>query len=181
MIDGRTRILEYSELPAAVAEVRNADGSLRLWAGNTGIHLFDGGFLRRAANDPDALPYHRAHKVTPHLDDSGRLVTPTVPNSVKFERFIFDLLPHAAVATVIEAAKEDAFAPVKNASGQAADTPETAQAAMSALYRRWLRAAGVETSAEYPIEINPFYALDPEELAAKLPASFRISGPTYLA
>jgi UDP-N-acetylglucosamine/UDP-N-acetylgalactosamine diphosphorylase len=180
-IDGRTRILEYSELPFPVAAARNADGSLRLWAGNTGIHLFDAAFLRRAAADPNALPYHRALKATPCLDEAGRLLTPAAPNSVKFERFIFDLLPQATVATVIEAAQEDVFSPVKNASGQATDTPETAQAAMSALYRRWLHAFGVDASPEHAIEINPLFALDPEELAAKLPAGLTITGPTYLA
>ncbi len=46
-IDSRAHIIEYSDLSAEVAEQRNADGSLRLWAGNTAIHVFDVDFLLR--------------------------------------------------------------------------------------------------------------------------------------
>jgi UDP-N-acetylglucosamine/UDP-N-acetylgalactosamine diphosphorylase len=72
------------------------------------------------------------------------------------------------------------FAPVKNASGQGADTPETAQAAILALHSRWLRKAGIEPGG-HPVEINPLFALDAEELAAKLPRGLIIDGPTYFA
>ncbi|RIK72242.1 MAG: UDP-N-acetylglucosamine pyrophosphorylase, partial [Planctomycetota bacterium] len=58
--------------------------------------------------------------------------------------------------------------------------PETAQAAMSALYRRWLQAAGVNVADDAVVEINPRFALDAEELAAKLPPGWRMDGSVYL-
>lgn len=179
-IDGKVQILEYSELPPEIGQQRNADGGLRLWAGNTAIHVFDARFLRRAAADPEILPYHRAEKETPCLDAQGRLTTPSRPNAIKFERFIFDLLPHARSALVVEGVKEEIFAPVKNASGAAFDTPETAQAAMIALHRHWLEAVGVTVAPDVAVEINPRFALNAEELAAKIRPGLTINQSTYL-
>jgi UDP-N-acetylglucosamine/UDP-N-acetylgalactosamine diphosphorylase len=179
-IDGKVQILEYSELPADQASRRNPDGSLRLWAGNTAIHVFTLEFLRRVADTPELLPFHRARKTSPCLDDAGRPVTPAAPNSVKFERFIFDLLPAAERAIVVEGAKEEIFAPVKDAAGRGADTPEAAQAAMCALYRRWLRKCGAQVADDAIVEIHPHFALDAEKLAARLPRGAEIVSPAYL-
>ena len=55
---------------------------------------------------------------------AGRRVEPTQPNALKFERFIFDLLPHAANAIVVEYPEREVFAPLKNAPGAERDTPE---------------------------------------------------------
>ena len=52
----------------------------------------------------------------------------------KFERFIFDLLPAAERAFVMEVDAQRAFAPVKNAPGEARDTPESVQAQMIDLH-----------------------------------------------
>ena len=48
-VDGRSRIIEYSDFPLDVAEQRERDGALRFWAGSIAIHVFDAAFLRRAA------------------------------------------------------------------------------------------------------------------------------------
>jgi UDP-N-acetylglucosamine/UDP-N-acetylgalactosamine diphosphorylase len=158
LLDGRVQIVEYSEIPPEIAARRNPDGSLRLWAGNTGIHVFDIRFLRRAAADPDVLPYHRAEKKTPCLNSQGEFVEPDSPNSIKFERFIFDLLPQARTATVVEARKEEVFAPVKNGSGET-DTLHSAQDAIASLHRKWLIAAGALVTGDPPVEINPLFVL----------------------
>ena len=100
------------------------------------------------------------------------------PNAIKFERFIFDLMPHARNAIVVEVDPELAFGPVKNASARS-DTPEIARAMLSALHRGWLREAGVDVGDNVPVEVSPLYALDAEELKAKVRASTRIEKPTY--
>jgi UDP-N-acetylglucosamine/UDP-N-acetylgalactosamine diphosphorylase len=145
MVDGKVRIIEYSDLPDEAAQ-RRSDGELQLWAGNIGVHVMDTAFLARAASSADALPYHRAHKVAPLVNDRGEQVKPDRPNAIKFERFIFDLLPWAENAFVVEAIADEAFAPVKNADGAAHDTPELAKAAICRLHRRWLQAAGIEVA-----------------------------------
>lgn len=178
-VDSVLRILEYSELPLEAASRRNPDGSLHLWAGNTAIHVMATEFLRRVAASPTLLPYHRARKATPYLDSHGNLITPTAPNAIKFERFIFDLLPAAQRAIVVEAPRRHVFAPVKDAPGQGENTPESAQRAMIDLHRRWLREAGAWVAEDVPVEIHPRYALDAEELAARLPRETAVHTPTY--
>ena len=178
-VDGRMRIIEYSDLPDESARRTNADGSLALWAGNTAVHVFDVAFLQRMAERDDVLPFHRAIKKTPHVDDSGRAVDPDEPNALKFERFIFDLMPHALGALAIEVDRAEAFAPVKNASGAAADTPETAQALMIARHRRWLERAGARVEPGVAVEISPFFALDSDELTSKVAPGLVVREPTF--
>ena len=176
-VDGRVRIIEYSDLPSEAAHRKNADGSLTLWAGNTAIHIIDLAFLDRVANCGGGLPFHIALKKTPYLDASDRLIQPDAPNALKFERFIFDLLPEANRALVIESDKRTSFAPLKNMSGESADTPEHVAGAMSEMYRRWLAAAGAEVEDGVVVEISPLFALDAEELAAKIPPGLRVAAP----
>jgi UDP-N-acetylglucosamine/UDP-N-acetylgalactosamine diphosphorylase len=178
-IDGQVRIIEYIHLPKESAERRNADGSLRLWAGNLAVHVFDAAFLDRMSQRADALPFHRAKKPTPFVNADGQLVEPKESNAIKFERFIFDLLPFARNAIVVEADKSQAFAPVKNADREKVDTPATAQAAMIQLHQQWLRCAGAVVADEVPVEISDLFALDAEELAQKIKPGLRVTEPTY--
>ena len=168
MIDGRLQVIEYSDFPDDVAEQRDADGSLVFWAGSIAVHMFSVAFLERALALKDALPFHVAHKKVPYIDDAGRLVEPKQPNALKFERFIFDLLPHAKNPLVVEYAEEEVFAPLKNAPGAERDTPEYVQRFMIAQHRRWLEAAGTHVADGVPVEISPLWALDAEGVAPRL-------------
>jgi UDP-N-acetylglucosamine/UDP-N-acetylgalactosamine diphosphorylase len=167
MVDGRMTIIEYSDLPDDVARKQNADGSLYLWAGNTAIHVFDVGFLRRMSQTANALPFHRAKKKMPFIDEQGVLVEPEAPNALKFERFIFDLLPSAQRPLVMEVDARQTFAPVKNAPGEARDTPESVQAQMIALHTEWLAQAGMHVQPGVPVEISPLFALDAADLLSR--------------
>jgi UDP-N-acetylglucosamine/UDP-N-acetylgalactosamine diphosphorylase len=178
-IDGKVQIIEYSDLPREAAERRADDGALELWAGNTAIHVFEAEFLARAARDPERLPFHVAKKAVPHLDAEGNRVEPQEPNALKFERFIFDLVPSAERAIVVEADPRRAFAPLKNAPGAERDTPEAAREQLVAMWRAWLAAAGVEVAEGAAVEISPLFALDAEELANKVEAGRKVSEPTY--
>ncbi len=179
-IDGQTQIIEYSDLPADAAHRQTPDGSLHMWAGNLAVHVFDVDFLAREAVNANSLPIHRAFKKVPHIDAAGQPVEPTDPNAIKFERFIFDLLPRAHNALVVEVAPANAFAPVKNATGESSDTPESAQAAMIYYDTALLEeAAGVVCAAGVAVEVNPLWALDAAEAATKLSPGRRISEPTY--
>jgi UDP-N-acetylglucosamine/UDP-N-acetylgalactosamine diphosphorylase len=181
-IDGQVRIIEYSDLPDEFAKATNADGSLKLWAGNIAVHVFDRQFLARMADVPDSLPYHVARKTVAAIDESGEVATPrdTEKNAIKFERFIFDLLPSARRSIVMEVDGAETFAPVKNADGEAKDTPSTVKSQMSALYRRWLVAAGWSVPERIPVEIRPTLALDAAEFAERSGEPRSISDPTFL-
>jgi UDP-N-acetylglucosamine/UDP-N-acetylgalactosamine diphosphorylase len=183
-VDGRMTIIEYSDLPESVARKQNADGSLYLWAGNTGIHVFDVGFLRRLSTTASALPFHVARKKVPYINASGKLIEPDGPNALKFERFIFDLLPAAERAFVMEVDAGRAFSPVKNAAGEARDTPESVQAQMIKLHTEWLAQAGVMVMRGAPVEISPLFALDEADIAlrqteGRLPREMHMTRPQF--
>lgn len=161
-VDGKTRIIEYSDFPPEVAAETDADGRLKFWAGNTAMHVFDRRFLERAAADAKALPFHIAHKAVAYWTPSQGDVTPAEPNAIKFERFIFDVLPWADRALIVEGIRADEFNPVKNHDGN--DSPTTAKAALMALHRRWIREAGGQIADDVPVEISPLVALSADDL-----------------
>lgn len=180
-VEGRCTVVEYSDLPDELAHATDAAGRLRLWAGSPAIHLFDVGFLERMTREPQYLAFHVARKKVPHIDANGRSVEPTTENALKFERFIFDVLPAAERWTVVEARREE-FAPLKNAEGP--DSPATVEQALSDQAADWIsRAGGIvprrDGHAAFPLEISPLFALDAEELASKLAPDTRIDEPRY--
>ncbi len=165
-LDGRTEIIEYSELGDDDADRHDDSGQWVFWAGNTAIHIFRRDFLEYLTEDGSRLPLHLAHKEVPHIDDSGQVVTPTAKNAFKFERFIFDALPQADTTLMVEGDREREFNPVKNRTG--ADSPATARAALSRIGRQWLSHAGHELKDGAVVEISPLIALSAEELAERL-------------
>jgi len=166
-VDGVNQIIEYSDMPLEIAQRRNAAGELELWAGSTAIHVFSREFLARLVAAKWTLPFHIAHKAVPFFDPAtGQTVTPPQPNAFKFERFIFDVLPKARKALVVQANRAREYAPVKNASG--ANSPSEVKGSLSDLYRGWLASAGMSVPERTPVEISPLVALDPAELATQL-------------
>ncbi len=181
---GRTVLVEYSDLPDRVANARNRDGDLVFSAGSIAVHAIDLGFAERVSADGGGLPYHRALKTVPYVDDDGTIVRPDEPNAVKFEAFIFGALPLAERVLSIETFRYDEFSPIKNADGD--DSPATARRDLNRLYARWLECAGAQVPRDgegeptVDIEIDPRYALDPAELADRLPEDFVVTGPTVI-
>ena len=166
-VDGRTQIIEYSDLSPEQQAATDEDGELKLWAGNTAIHVFSRPFLERVTAEGADLPYHLAHKKVGYFDqDSGHVVTPEEPNAYKFEQFIFDALPEAENALVVEADRAREFNPVKNAEG--GDSPATAQAALNRIAAEWVAEAGGRVNEGVTVEISPLYARDEETLASKV-------------
>jgi UDP-N-acetylglucosamine/UDP-N-acetylgalactosamine diphosphorylase len=173
-------VIEYSDLPDEVAEKRDGRGDLVFWAGSIAVHMFSVAFLERSLALKDALPFHVARKKVPYIDETGRLIEPPEPNALKFERFIFDLLPHAKNPLVVEYAEADVFAPLKNAPGAERDTPEYVQRFMVAQHRSWLEAAGTRVAENVGVEISPLWALDAAGVAARSDRPKSIEGRTYL-
>jgi UDP-N-acetylglucosamine/UDP-N-acetylgalactosamine diphosphorylase len=185
LVDGRCTMIEYSDLPESLAKQTDENGRLRIWAGSPAIHVFDVEFLRRVVGEGVKIPFHIAKKKVPYLDEkTGTEVQPSKENALKFELFIFDVLPLAETCTVVETSRREEFMPLKNASGP--DSPETVRQAQSDLAADWLGRAGVKVprkadrSAAVPLEVSPLFALDAEELARKVDRSINVSGPLYL-
>lgn len=180
-VDGRTHVIEYSDLPDEAAEVTDEQGGLKLWAGSIAVHLFDIAFLDRERGSDTSLPFHRASKKVPYLNDAAEAVEPTTPNAIKFEKFIFDLLPAANQTIICEVEPAKAFAPVKNADGAEADTPALARQAIVDLHREWLREAGGSVAEGVKVEINANFSLDPTELRAKVAPGLHVDADRYFS
>ena len=80
---------------------------------------------------------------------------------------------------LVEVDEATAFAPVKNAPGEARDTPQTVQQQMIALHRDWLKAAGVEVADGVAVEISPTFAQNAEEVAAQVRPGMVVTQPRY--
>jgi len=180
--EGRSEVIEYSDLTDAQKEERTPDGQLRLLYGSVAIHIFSLGFLQRESDQ--ALPLHVAHKKVPYCDEAGNIVKSDNPNAYKFEKFIFDVLPDAERSLNVEFAREEVLSPVKKAEGD--DSPATTRRDMIAKWARWFEACGVSVPRDADgtptvlIEIDPCYALNADDLKAKLPADFEITGDVLL-
>lgn len=165
--DGKTTVIEYSELSKAEQEKRDASGQLVFRAGNTAIHAWSIAFFERLAAAGYELPYHLAHKAVPQVGPDGVVSTPAEPNAIKFETFIFDLLPEAQPHVAFEVERAEEFEPLKNKSGPY--SPETVRRAQSDRAARWLAAAGHAVSGDVTYEVSSLTALDADELKTKLP------------
>lgn len=173
---GKTRVIEYSDLPIEKMNERNAEGALRFNAGSIAIHMISVEFIARLnAGGELSLPLHRAEKKVPFIDiDSGKPVQPASPNAVKLEAFVFDALPLCRSSIVVETDRIDEFAPIKNAEG--GDSPATCRDIQTERAARWLESVGVRVprdSAGKPdciIEVSPLTAWEAEDLRqASLP------------
>jgi len=181
-INKRLHVIEYSDLPDEYAARRKPDGSLEIWAGSIAVHVMELDFLARQTECKSSLPFHVAKKKTPYLDASGNLVQPLEPNAIKFERFIFDLLPAADNAIVVEVDPRYHFAPLKNCGSQYShgissptDTPESVRDQLSGIYIEWLTQAGVRVAPSVRVEISPLFAYSLEMLADRVKRGF-VSG-----
>lgn len=163
-LDGRSVVIEYSDLPEAIQEQTDAAGNLRFEAGSIAIHLLSLEFVSRvgAGESSYALPFHRAHKKIASLAADGTVVKPTEPNGYKFEMFVFDALPFAQNPVIIETLREDDFSPVKNAEG--VDSPVTSKQDQIRQWVRWAKVAGVTIPADetglpaFAFEVSPLFA-----------------------
>jgi UDP-N-acetylglucosamine/UDP-N-acetylgalactosamine diphosphorylase len=183
LVDGRCAMIEYSDLPESLARQTDDTGQLRIRIGNPAIHIFDLDFLRRAATGDLRIPFHIARKKVSHIDQHGQRVEPKTENALKFEMFIFDVLPRAERWTVIETDRQTEFHPVKNATGS--DSPADVQQAMSNVFGGWLERAGVSVPRQdngdvaVALEISPLFALEPDDLRGKVDPQTRIAQPWY--
>jgi UDP-N-acetylglucosamine/UDP-N-acetylgalactosamine diphosphorylase len=182
--DGRQLVIEYSDLPDRLAEQRRPDGGLAYAAGSIALHVFARDFVERVAETAE-LPYHRALKRVPYVDERGQPVDPDEPNAVKFEQFIFDTLPLARRSLVLETTREGEFEPLKNAEGPS--SPRTVRERLSDAAADVLEAAGAvvsrapDGSAAVPIELSPLLASDHEGLTRRVPPGTVVDGPLTLS
>jgi UDP-N-acetylglucosamine/UDP-N-acetylgalactosamine diphosphorylase len=161
---GRVRVIEYTEVDPWHRDQRGPGGELLFWAGSIAMHVIDRAFAERIAARADALlPYHASAKSIPFVDAGGRRVVPDAANGYKLERFVFDALPEARRAALLEVRRHEEYSPIKNRSG--GESPCTARTDLVASYHRWLAAAGVEVAADAWIELDESWIGPPDGAA----------------
>ncbi len=178
-VGGNVTVIEYSDMPEDLARETLDDGRLRFSAGSIAIHVISRTFAERLTEGGRCkLPFHRAEKKVPHVDDSGEPVKPEAPNAVKLEMFVFDALPLAERTLILETERDEEFSPIKNPSG-----PDSLTTSLHDQVRRaanWLEQAGVTVPRDADgqvaaaVEISPLYADSAAELARKVDPDLKI-------
>lgn len=166
--NNKLMIIEYSDLPDDLAKARNADDSLKFIAGSPAIHVLSRKFVAELSSEGHLkLPWHRADKKIKFVNDDGELITPEKPNGVKLESFIFDALQLAGKTMVLEAAREEEFAPTKNKTG--VDSVESCREMLIERDAKRLERVGVKVprdadgKAAVKIEISPLAVIDDDD------------------
>jgi UDP-N-acetylglucosamine/UDP-N-acetylgalactosamine diphosphorylase len=140
---GRPCVVEYSEITTEMAERTDDDGRLVFGAGNICNHFYTIDFLKDTVLPNLGSLYHVARKKIPYYDElTNRTVPPETVNGIKLESFIFDIFPWSDRMAVLDAVREDEFAPVKNAPGSLTDSPDTARTYLSKRAQKWVINAG---------------------------------------
>ena len=80
---------------------------------------------------------------------------------------------------MVEVDRAAGVRPVEERPGGESRYAGDGPAQLAALDRDWLRQAGAAVDDDVVVEISPLYALDAEELAAKIRPGTRITTPTY--
>ncbi len=179
LVNGRVTVIEYSDMPDELARACTPDGRLKFSAGSIAIHVLSRSFVEKLTSDGRCqLPWHRAQKVVPHVDDKGNLIKPDKANAVKLEMFVFDALPLAQRSVILETMRSEEFSPIKNAAG--ADSLSTSLYDQVRRWSLWMEKAGIKVPRDADgqvataIEISPLFADSPEELAAKVDRNLTI-------
>lgn len=122
-IDDKPAVIEYSDIDKNLSNLRDDNGELVYGDAHIGCNFFSLKLLDSIGNKK--LPYHTAKKKNQILNFDGELVTSDVPNTYKYEAFIFDSFSMADDILIMQGKREEEFAPIKNAQGE--DSPETAK------------------------------------------------------
>ena len=122
-MNGHPKVIEYTEMPEKMAEEVDENGELKYGESHIMCNLYTIEAIEKISKE--TLIYHSAVKKNAYIDENGREVIPTEPNSYKFESFIFDAFEIFDDIAILRGKREDDFAPVKNKDG--VDSPKTAK------------------------------------------------------
>lgn len=170
-VNGKCAVIEYLHLPANLSVMLRPEGGLLFGAGNVAVHLMGREFVARVAQGE--LPLHTADKRCVIWDPATQ--GERVIHATKLERFVFDAIGQAAQPIVWMVERAEAFAPIKNRTGE--DSLDTSTALQIERAARWLEAHGVvvprrpDGAPDCVIEVRPETASCAADLAdADLPA-----------
>lgn len=165
------KVIEYLEILPELASARDPSDPLllRLRGANIVNHYYLVELLKTRIPTwillQQHLPFHIAHKKIPTWDAATQaVVKPELPNGIKLEQFIFDVFPLVEIAKfgLLEVARNEEFAPLKNGAGAKSDTAEHAKQAYLQLGTLWVVAAG--GGVDGVVEVKPSTSYEGEGL-----------------
>lgn len=164
IVDDVFRVVEYSEISARTANLRDAEGNLVFRAGNICQHFFTVDFLCEVSTKhEDKIKLHVAKKKIPYVDDNGTAIKPSSPNGIKIEKFVFDVFEFCKRLVIWEVPRENEFSALKNSDDVGKECPSTAKAALMALHKKYIEnAGGVVDGGE--VEVSPLVSYAGEGL-----------------
>lgn len=152
ILDNKLIIVEYSDMPEALAKQTDCSGRLAFRAGSPAMHVLKTAFIERMTSGKLDFKPHKALKKVPHIDGNANQIDPQQPNAIKLEFFLFDALPLANNPLILEADRDEQFAPVKNKTGQ--DSPQSCQEALLNRAKKWLEEAGIKLPENTSVELS---------------------------
>jgi UDP-N-acetylglucosamine/UDP-N-acetylgalactosamine diphosphorylase len=108
--NGKTAVVEYSELSNEERSAMNPDHTFRHPLANLSLFSFTMEFINQAVNTTQPV-LHKAFKAVTFINAEQ-------PMAWKFEKFIFDLLPFASKVDALVYPRQTCFAPLKNFKGK---------------------------------------------------------------
>lgn len=138
----QVNVVEYTELSDAERGATNPDGTLKHICANLSMFCLNMDFIQLVPNIK--LPLHCSLKA----------INGQVDHKVwKFERFIFDILPHAKKVSALLFPREECFAPLKNSSGD--DTLADVQCALQNHDKQVYKRVTGKQPPDGPFELPP--------------------------
>lgn len=131
--DGHPAILDYDEINLELSNQKGNDGKFLYREANMLSHIMNIDAICKVSTKE--LPYHRAYKKNPLINEEGVKIVPTEPNTFKFENFIFDSFRYFDNMLVLRVNAKEEFAPIKDFTGLY--TPETAKLAYEKIYTEY--------------------------------------------
>ena len=157
--EGRLKVIEYSEIPAA--------DSASYTLSSTGIFCLSMDFIPHLSRSQ--LPLHLARK-------TAKTSAGTIP-VYKCERFIFDLLDSATSSGALLCSRENTYAPLKNATGD--KSLETVKAALLQKDKKVYEALTGKAAPHCDFELDPAYYY-PSDLAKQQLSLRKILDKEYI-
>ena len=165
---GNPCIVEYSDISKEMSERRDVNGRLVFGAGNICNHFYTLDFMENVIVPNLGNMYHVARKKIPYYDEEKKeTVKPTSNNGIKLESFIFDVFPLSKNMAVLDVARSEEFAPVKNPPGTDSDSPDTARMLFSNIAKEWVKKAGATLVGDLEsdlCEVSPLTSYNGEGL-----------------
>lgn len=169
VVDGKFKVVEYSEISDKTVELRDESGKLTFRAGNICNHFFSTEFLNKIAHEEESkLKLHVAKKKISYIDSEGLKIKPEKPNGIKIEKFIFDVFEFSKNLVLWEVEREHDFAALKNSNAEKTENPTTSCLALYNLHKKYIEDAGgqvtPDTEGNFVCEISPSVSYDGEGL-----------------